>query len=147
MRAKCTEWIQFPEQVCCAVCPAVLAVCAAIKLVDGHIAWQLDRSNYALTLYRTSQFMLSLLMAFRLVRTTQLWQSAAAAAPPNVSCLQPGITAATGEHNRQLAGTFVGRLAAQHSGWHAHPSASTCVLVGAAIGAAAGTAVNAEPHI
>jgi hypothetical protein len=55
------------------VCPAVLAVCATIKLVDGKIAWQLDRSNYALTLYRTSQFMLSLLLAFRLVGTCQLW--------------------------------------------------------------------------
>jgi hypothetical protein len=38
-----------------------------IKLVEGKIAWQLDSMNFSLTLYRTSQFMLSLLLAFRLV--------------------------------------------------------------------------------
>lgn len=42
-------------------------MCVTIKMVEGKIAWQLDQMNFSLTLYRTSQFMLSLLLAFRLV--------------------------------------------------------------------------------
>lgn len=42
-------------------------MCITIKMVEGKIEWQLDQNNFSLTLYRTSQFMLSLLLAFRLV--------------------------------------------------------------------------------
>jgi hypothetical protein len=45
----------------------VISVCVVIKLVEGRIAWQLDHKNNALELYKASQFMLSLLMAFRVV--------------------------------------------------------------------------------
>lgn len=47
---------------------AVLGMCVAIKLVEGRIAWHLDINNNALELYKASQFMLALLMAFRVVR-------------------------------------------------------------------------------
>lgn len=45
----------------------MVALCVTIKMVEGRIAWHLDQYNYSLTLYRSSQFMLSLLLAFRLV--------------------------------------------------------------------------------
>lgn len=63
--------------VCHAGRSAVIALCVTIKLLKGHIAWQLDQYNYSLTLYRSSQFMLSLLLAFRLVST---WLLSAVAA-------------------------------------------------------------------
>lgn len=65
-----TPWLTIHSRVSLGalVCPAaVMCMCLTIKFIEGKIAWQLDRSNYALTLYRTSQFMLSLLLAFRLV--------------------------------------------------------------------------------
>lgn len=46
---------------------SVMMMSVMIKLVDGHIAWSLDKQNFALTLYRSSSFVLSLLLAFRLV--------------------------------------------------------------------------------
>lgn len=58
--------VQCPTTAAAAVA-AVIGMCITIKMVEGRIAWQLDQNNFSLTLYRTSQFMLSLLLAFRLV--------------------------------------------------------------------------------
>jgi hypothetical protein len=44
-----------------------MGMCVTIKLVEGRISWRLDSKNNALELYKASQFMLSLLMAFRVV--------------------------------------------------------------------------------
>lgn len=44
-----------------------MGMCVMIKLVEGRIAWTLDRGNSAFDMYKASQFMLSLLMAYRLV--------------------------------------------------------------------------------
>jgi hypothetical protein len=44
-----------------------MSMCVVIKLVEGRISWHLDIDNHALELYKASQFMLSLLMAFRVV--------------------------------------------------------------------------------
>lgn len=46
---------------------SVMLMCGIIKLADGKIAWKLDQLNYAHTLYRSSSFMLSLLLSLRLV--------------------------------------------------------------------------------
>lgn len=46
---------------------SVLGLCLLIELLDGKLAWKLDEQNFALTLYRSSSFVLSLLLAFRLV--------------------------------------------------------------------------------
>lgn len=44
-----------------------MAVCITINVLSIHSSFELDHHKFALTLYRTSQFVLALLLAFRLV--------------------------------------------------------------------------------
>lgn len=59
-------------------------MCVTIKLVEGRIAWRLDNKNNALDLYKASQFMLSLLMAYRVVSLSKYALMNADCAPRSV---------------------------------------------------------------
>jgi heme O synthase-like polyprenyltransferase len=50
---------------CCAVAAAVMTLASVINSLAIHAGWQLDQHKFALTLYRTSQFVLAMLLAFR----------------------------------------------------------------------------------
>jgi hypothetical protein len=45
-----------------------MVVCVTVNMLRIHTSFELDHHQFALTMYRTSQFVLALLLAFRLVR-------------------------------------------------------------------------------
>lgn len=44
-----------------------MVVCITVNMLRIYTSFELDHHRFALTLYRTSQFVLALLLAFRLV--------------------------------------------------------------------------------
>jgi hypothetical protein len=57
------------DSVCLGLCAAhaVMVVCITVNMLRIYSSFELDHHRFALTLYRTSQFVLALLLAFRLV--------------------------------------------------------------------------------
>lgn len=65
---------------------AVMVLCAIIKVIEGRISWKLDHNNHSFKIYSSSSFMLSLLIAFRLVRAAESHVHVHTAMPQSCSC-------------------------------------------------------------